>query len=216
MLARHQALTRCARGPSSASQPRVPRQRTVGRCQTNQFSAHPAIRLLANSSTPVKAAYSAVGPSGAASAAYSASLRGTSGDCPTPGPRRSCTASTSWATDDHQVAEDAGRPSDQVRDLVDEALDCRVARVLPVPSANARHRRRRHRRLLVFAPHAVDELHDDEAHRVVEPGEEAADQNAAKPSETTMNLTWSSPTGTAPPAVAARSMSRYSARSRVM
>ena len=63
-LARHQAAQRLARtSPSVATMRGFQAMALCSRCSTNQFSAQPATSELANSSTPVKAANSSVGPS---------------------------------------------------------------------------------------------------------------------------------------------------------
>ena len=67
------------------------------RWKTNQFSTQPAISELAKSSTPVKAAYSAVGPSSVSECStYSADSVPTSGS-PRSHQARPCAASTSGA-----------------------------------------------------------------------------------------------------------------------
>ncbi len=81
MFARHHAAQRFARGaPSRATMRGFQAIALSSRCSTNQFSAQPAISELANSSTPVKAANSAVGPSSvSACSECSASAAPTSG-----------------------------------------------------------------------------------------------------------------------------------------
>ena len=63
-LARAKAAQRAARaGPSRAVTRGLKRSAESSRFNTNQFSTQPAMMLEENSSTPVKAANSALGPS---------------------------------------------------------------------------------------------------------------------------------------------------------
>ena len=96
MLLRHQPAQRCARKePSRDTMRGLCAIALSSRWKTNQFSAQPAISELANSSTPVKAANRAVGPSSVMLfSTYSASSVPT-GKTPRLNAASHCTPSTS-------------------------------------------------------------------------------------------------------------------------
>jgi hypothetical protein len=126
------------------------------RWKTNQFSAQPATSELAKSSTPVKAANSAVGPEQRQRAARARPACAPTSGAPEQLPRQPLRGQHQRGAQ-REVAEDARRlRADQVHHVVDEGFHRGVA--LQIAQA-LRHRRRRHRRLL--GGHRPVQQHDD-------------------------------------------------------
>ena len=140
------------------------------RWKTNQFSAQPAISELANSSTPVKAAYSAVGPSSVSDVQHvlgrvlaDQRLRRASHH------DSACAPSTSGAHSARLPKMPAA--CERIRCTTSSTKASTVLSLRHVVEP-LRHRRRRHRRLL--GGHRAVQQHDDhEAQRIVGAGPEA-------------------------------------------
>ena len=149
------------------------------RCQTNQFSTQPAISELRNSSTPVKAAKKAVGPSSVSVSSTCCASRWSMSGWPNAARQPNCTASTIGVT----AARLPKMPA------ACERISCATSSTkLSTCSSVERSRSfsaiagRRHRRLL--GGHGeMQQLHEHEARRVVDAGPEAAPERRERERE---------------------------------
>ena len=150
MCSRMKADQRAARSvPSTAVMRGLCRMAESRRCSTNQFSTQPAIMLEANSTTPVNAAHSSVGPSSVSDSSTWWALSGIDHRvAQQPAAITALTSSTAGTTMKHIAKHGRHLRAHQVRDFIDKVFQRRGGFVRVDVLELGGHGRRRHGRLL--------------------------------------------------------------------